>query len=409
MVDPQQIQLVRTLEEQAAEAELERNVAKDRFDIALYRSRQPNRYRWKQHGAAWIFAGVVGISGTVYALDKETPFLIPVAAGVGLSAGLLSNSLDKRKQTYEKQDRLELCRYGLGEAEKSLRQAVTLYREEEETGWLMYALDTSKDKLLTLRTWMSDPRRTMKDAVLESIDIATTQFLRQPLEDPLHPALATERQFRQVRHQLFDEAIALRKDEFLANVFAKHHFLREQELQSAGLKADLFINAAAVGVGSATGLLAGTGITALSSKMAVLGSSKAVIAHAAMGTAGIATVLGAGLLAAGTFRGWMKQSDLQRRQREAQQFQEAFAIASRILEAMMQAQSAQNPTDCRQQLQAASDSLNTLKRQALKGQDGQMKQYVEILGHRLQRSLKNIAKQPTFGKKQSLTSFLSQN
>jgi hypothetical protein len=409
MVDPQQIQLVRTLEAQAAEAELERNTAKDRFDIALYRSRQPNRYRWKQHGAAWIFAGVVGMSGTIYALDKDAPFVIPVAAGAGLSAGLLSNSVDRRRQTYEKQDRLELCRYGLGEAEKQLRQAVTLYREEEETGWLMYAVDTSKDKLLALRTWMSDPRRTMKDAVLESIDIATAQFLQQPLEDPLHPALAQERQFRQVRHQLFNEAIALRKDEFLANVFAKHHFLREQELQEAGLQADLFINAAAVGVGSATGLLAGTGITALSSKMAVLGSSKAVMAQAAMGAAGIATVLGAGLLAAGTVHGWMKQSDRQRRQREAQQFQDAFAIATQILETMMQAQAAQNPTDCRKHLQAAYDRLNTLKRQALKGQDGQMKQYVEILGHRLQQSLKNIAKQPTFGNKRPLNSFLPQN
>ncbi len=409
MVDPQQIQLVHTLEQQATEAELERNSAKDRFDIALYRSQQPNWYRWKQHGAAWIFAGVVGMSGTVYALDKEAPFLIPVAAGAALSTGLLSNAVDKRRQTYEKQDRLELCRYGLTEAEKNLRQAVTLYREEEETGWLMYALDTSKDRLLALRTWMSDPRRTMKDAVLESIDIATAQFLQQPLDDSLNPALTTERQFRQVRQQLFDEAIALRKDEFLANVFAKHHLLREQELQQAGLKADLFINAASVGVGSAAGLLTGTGITALSSKMVALGSSKAVIAHAVTGAAGIATVLGAGLLAAGTLHGWMSQGDRQRRQREAQQFQEAFAMTAQILETLMQAQQAKDATDCRKHLQAAYDSLNTLKRQALKGQDAPMKQYVEILGHRLQRSLKIIAKRPLFGDKRHLSSFLSQN
>jgi transposase-like protein len=409
MVDPQQIQLVHTLAQQATEAELERNSAKDCLDIALHQSRQPNRYRWRQHGAAWIFAGVVGMSGTVYALDKEAPFLIPVAAGAGLSAGLLSNAVDQRRQTYEKQDRLELRRYGLTDAEKNLRQAVTLYREEEETGWLMYALDTSKEQLLGLRTWMSDPRRTMKDAVLESIDIATTQFLQQPLEDPLNSSLVTERQFRQVRHQLFDEAIALQKDEFLANVFAKHHLLREQELQEAGLKADLFINAAAAGVGSAAGLWAGAGITALSSKVAALGSSKAVIAHAVTGAAGIATVLGAGLLAAGTLHGWMKQADHQRRQREAQKFQEAFAMTAQILEAMMQAQQAKDATDCRKHLQAASDSLNTLKRQALKGQDAQMKQYVEILGHRLQRSLKIIAKRPPFGDKQRLSSFLSQN
>ncbi|WP_404784047.1 hypothetical protein [Altericista sp. CCNU0014] len=397
MVDPQQTQLVRTLEQQATEAELERNLAKDRLDIALYRSRQPNRYRWQQHGAAWVFAGVVGVSGTVYALDREAPFLIPIAAGVGLSAGLLSNAADKRKQTYEKQDRLELCRYGLGEAEKNLRQAVTLYREEEETGWLMYALDTSKEKLLALRAWMSDPRRTMKDALLESIDITTTQFLKQPLDDRLNSSLTTERQFRRARQQLFDEAIALRKDEFLASVFAKHHLFRERELQEAGLKADLFIKAASVGVGSATGLLAGSGITALSSKLVALGTSKAAIAHAVTGTAGIATVLGAGLLAAGTLHNWMSQADRQRRQREAQQFQDAFVLTAQILETVLQARAAKDPQDCRQHLLSAQNSLNTLKRQALKKQDAQMKQYAEILSDRLQRALKIVAKQPSFG------------
>jgi hypothetical protein len=207
MVDPQQMQLVNALAQQATEAELERNSAKDRLDIALYRAQQPNLYRWRQHGAAWIFASVVGMSGTVYALQKEAPYVIPLAAGAGLSAGLLSNAVDKRRQTDAKQDRLEMCRYGLGEAEKHLRQTVTLYREEEETGWLMYALNTGKESLLTLRTWMADPRRTMKDAVLDSIDIVTTQFLGQPLDnqrdDRLNPSLAIERRYRQLRRQLF--------------------------------------------------------------------------------------------------------------------------------------------------------------------------------------------------------------
>jgi hypothetical protein len=394
MVDPQQIQLVNALEQQATEAQLERNLAKDRLDIALYRSLQPNVYRWRNHGAAWIFAGVIGMSGTVYALQKqEASYIIPLAAGVGLSAGLLSNAVDKRKQTYDKQDRLELSRYGLGEAEKQLRQAVTLYREEEETGWLMYALDTSKDKLLTLRTWMSDPRRTMKDSVLESIDILTTQVLGQPLEDGHNPTLATERNHRQLRRQLFDETIALKKDEFLANIFAKHHFLREQELQEAGLQADLFIKGAAVGFGSAVGLLAGASMTALGSNVAAMGSSKMAIAHAITGATSVAAVLGAGILAAGTLHNWMSKADGQRRQREAQQFQDAFAMTTQILETVMLAQSVQDFTERRRHLQTAYDALNTLKRDALKAQDSQMKQYVELLGDRLQRALKATAKQ----------------
>jgi hypothetical protein len=405
MVDPQQIQLVNTLEQQATEAELSRNLAKDCLDIARYRSQQPNQYRWRQHGVAWFFAGVVGISGTVYALEKEAPYVIPLAAGAGLSLGLLSNAMDQRRQTDEKQDRFELCRVGLGEAEKQLRQAVTLYREEEETGWLMYALNTSKERLLALRTWMSDPRRTMKDAVLESIDIVTTQVLQLPLADRLNPSLTMERDYRQLRSQLFDEAIALKKDEFLANVFAKHHFLREQALTEAGLSADLWIKSTAVGVGSAAGLLAGAGITALGSTVAMASSSKMAIAQAVTGTVSIAAVLGAGLFAAGTVHGWMKKADSQRRQREAQQFQDAFTLTAQILERVMQAQGTEDSIARRIHLQAAYDSLNTLRQKALKGQDLQMRQYVEILGDQLQRGLKTIAKQSPSSRKQRLNFF----
>jgi hypothetical protein len=409
MVDPQQLQLVNTLEQQATEAELARNEAKDRLDIARYHSQQPDVYRWRQHGVAWIFAGVVGASGTIYALEREAPYVVPLAGGVGLSAGLLSNAVDKRKQTNFKQDRLELCRYGLGEAEKHLRQAVTLYREEEETGWLMYALNTSREKLLALRTWMSDPRRTMKDSVLESIDLIETQFLAQSLDDRRNPSLSTERHYRQVRRQLFDEGIALKKDEFLANVFAKHHFLREQELQERGLKADLLIKSAAVGVGSTTGLLAGASITALGSNMAALGSSKVVIAHAITGTTSIAAVLGAGLLAAGTFHNWMNKAEHQRRQQEAQQFQDAFAITTQILETVMLAQNTQDVTKRYAHLQNADRGLSTLKRDMSKAQDVQMKQYVEILGDRLQRALKTVAKQQPRTSKRRLNLFQTWN
>jgi hypothetical protein len=395
MRDPQQIQLVNQLEHQANEAQLARNTAKDRLDIALYRSQQLNRYRWRQHGAAWLFAGLVGVGGTVYATNNEAPYIIPLAAGCGLGAGLLSNAADQRRQTYEKQDRLQLCRYDLTQSEKQLRQAVTRYREEEETGWLMYALDTSKDKLLALREWMADPRRTMKDAVLESIDIVTTQFLDQPLEKQFNDPLATERAYRQARQQLFSEAIALQKDEFLANVFTKHHLLREQELQSAGVKADWLTKGTTIGVGSAAGLLAGAGITALGSK-AALGSSKAMLAHTITGTASIAAVVGVGLLTAGTVHRWINQANHRRRQQEAQQFQDAFAITTQILDNITQARGVEEPKTQHQSLQKALDCLNTLRRQAIKSQDRQMKKYVEILSDRLQQSLKATSQSTRF-------------
>jgi len=169
---------------------------------------------------------------------------------------------------------------------------------------------------------------------------------------------------------------------------------------------DLFIQSTAVGVGSVTGLLAGAGITALSAKAAAMGSSKvAIAAHTITGAVGITAVVGAGLLAAGTLHHWMSKADHQRRQREAQQFEEAFTATAQILEAVMQAQTTQNLTERRTHLQAAYDGLNALKRQGLKGQDIEMKQYVEILGDRLQRSLKVIAKQQPLSSKFRLNLF----
>jgi hypothetical protein len=409
MVDPQQIQLVNTLEQQATQAEQERDLAKDHLDIAIYRSQQPNVYRWRQHGAAWLFAGIVGTSGTLYALEKQAPYVIPFATGAGLGVGLFSNTVDKRKQTSTKQDRLELCRHELAEAEQHLRQTVTLYREEEETAWLMYALDTSKEKLLALRTWMSDPRRTMKDSVLESIDIVNAQFFNRPLENQLSPFLTTERNYRAVRKQLFDEAIALKKDEFLAHVFAKHHFLREQELQAAGLQSNLFINGTAVGVGSAAGLLAGASMAALGSKAAAIGSSKMAIAHAITGTTSVVAVLGAGLLAAGKIHHWMSKADSQRRAREAQQFQDAFALTTQVLEAVMLAQSTNDIAERRTHLQNAYDGVTTLKRETSKAQDAQMKQTVELLGDRLERALKSVSKQQPPNRKLRLNLFSIRN
>ncbi|NJM75111.1 MAG: hypothetical protein HC852_04155 [Acaryochloridaceae cyanobacterium RU_4_10] len=71
MIDPQQTELVSVLAERADEAQWVRNTARDKFDIALHRLRQPNVYRWKNQTTALLFAGVVSLGGTLYALNRD--------------------------------------------------------------------------------------------------------------------------------------------------------------------------------------------------------------------------------------------------------------------------------------------------------------------------------------------------
>jgi transposase-like protein len=390
MKDSQQRQLVHQLEQQADEAQLARNMAKDQFDVALHKAQQPNRYRWQQHGAVWLFAGVVGTGGTLYAVVGKAPLMLPLTSGAAVGAGLLSNTVDQRRQTAEKQSRLTRSRYNLSDAERLLHQTVLQYREEEELGWLMYALDTQKEKLLALRSWMGDPRRTMKDSVLEAVDIVTATFLQQPLETAASSPLAAERGYRQLRQRLFSETITLKKDAFLANVFAKHHLLREQELQRAGVTADWLINSTAVSTGSSVGLLAGAGLTALGTK-AALGTSPLAMAHGLTGIASVATVVGVGLLTASTVHQWLNQAQAQRRQQEAQQFHDAFERVNQVLENVLEAQQAKTIAAQHQRLQSALKELNALKKEALKSQDSQMKRYVGILGERLQQAVQATA------------------
>jgi hypothetical protein len=386
MKDSQQLQLVHQLEQQADEAQLARNMAKDQFDVASHKAQQPNRYRWQQHGAVWLFAGLLGTGGTVYALVGKAPLMLPLTTGAAVGAGLMSNAVDQRRQTTEKQSQLIQSRHNLSDAERLLHQTVLQYREEEELGWLMYALETQREKLLALRSWMADPRRTMKDSVLEAVDITTTTFLHQPLETASPSPLAAERSYRQLRQHLFSETLMLKKDTFLANVFSKHHLLREQELQRAGVTADWVVKSSAVSAGSSIGLLAGTGLTTLGTKV-TLGSSPLAVAHGLTGIASVATVVGVGLLTAGTVHQWLSQAQAQRRQREAQQFDDAFEIINQVLEKVLQAQQAEIIADQNQHLQSALRELNSLKKDALKSQDSQMKRYVGVLSERLQQAV----------------------
>ncbi len=385
MTDPKQTEQVAVLEHQANEAQLVRNNAKDQFEIAQHQLQLPNLFRWRHHTAAFILAGVVSTGGSLYVLKSDAPYLVPVAAGAGLSIGLASNALDDRKQKREKHHRLETCRYDLGQAEAQMRQCVAQYREEEEIRWLMYALDIKKDQILTLREWMADPRRTMKDVIAESIDIVTTQFLQQP-PDKLYK-LAQERDHRQLRQRLFSETIQVQKDEFVNHVLAKHNVLRDQELQEFALNADILNKSVMVAGGTAAGLMAGTGLSAMGIGAAGLGSSKLAIAHAVSSPLSFAATVGVGILAAGTLNKWMSKRESNRRQREAQQFHDAFTMTTQVLEALTQAQTLSNKAAQRQLLQQALEQINVFKGQALKRQDPQLKEYVQLLSDRLQNYL----------------------
>ncbi|HEY9827344.1 MAG TPA: hypothetical protein V6D19_18040 [Stenomitos sp.] len=379
MVDPQHTQLVTQLEQAANAAQLERDTAKDRLEIAQYRLQQPNCYRWARHGAAWVFASMVGISGTIYALEKDALYIIPLATGVSLSAGLVSNAVDQRRQTAEKQDRVEVCRSSLAYTETNLRKTVSQYREAEETQWLLYGLNTSQAQLLALQEWMADPRRTIKDMLLETIDRVSLHFLHQSL-DTLPSPLTTERDYRQLREQLLNPTFALQKESFLAHVFAKHRFLQEQELREAGLSSEALTQGTAIAAGSAVGALTGAGIAALS-------SSKAAIVNALTGTASVAAVVGAGLVAAQAVQGWLGKAESQRRQQESQRYQDAFTLTMQIYEAVMLAAQTEVTASQVQHLKMAQEALQALKKLKLKRQDLQVKQYAVLLGDRLHQCL----------------------
>jgi hypothetical protein len=254
----------------------------------------------------------------------------------------------------------------------------------------MYALDVRKEEFLALREWMADPRRTMKDAVLESIDIVTTQFLKQPLEADVISPLPLERKYRQLRQQLFSPEIQLQKNEFLANLFSKHHLLRDREQVAAASSSDTRVKTFSLSGGTAAGLLTGSGVTAFGATMAsTLGSSNAAIANTLTSTGSFAAAIGVGLLAAGTIYSWMAKTEAERRQLESQQFHNAFTIATQILEEVLQAQTTSDRTAQNRKLQSAWERLNAFKKRELRSQDRQLKQYAGLLGDRIEQYLKS--------------------
>ena len=217
-------------------------------------------------------------------------------------------------------------------------QAAQKYREEEEIGWLTLALGISKTKFLALREWMSDPRRTMKDAILDSTDIFTINYLSQSLSSLQPNSLNLEREYRNLRNQMFSDEIQLQRNEFMIRVASKHKLIQEKELANDKKRSDKMIATTSVVGGTTAGLAAGAAAAGIGSGVAsALGGSKDT-ANLVGALGGAAVVLGVGVLAAGAITDMMRKSEQERRKREQQNYRDSFMITHNILETISKSQ-----------------------------------------------------------------------
>lgn len=377
-MDKQQKELIRLLEEKADEGQLRRNNAQDILDIAIHKSKQPNIFALKNHIFAFTIAGLIGVGGVYTQLEKGMQYGSIIGSGAGLFIGLLSKTMDDSRQKREKNDIVEKRRSELGKLESELSIAVQRYREEEEIGWLMFALDISKDKFIALREWMSDPRRSMKDAILESIDIITVSYLSEPLDIVQTPNILREREFRTLRNKLFSEEVQLKKEEFMLRIARKHNLLQERERSISQQQSDRKVATASVIGGTASGLAAGAVVAGIGSGVAsTFGASKDT-ANLVGTLGGAAAVVGVGLLAAGTITEMMRKSEEDRQQREIQDFRDSFIVTSQVLEIISGNASGDDQTKMKA-ARVALQKLDSFKKKELKTQDGPLKDYVNAL------------------------------
>jgi hypothetical protein len=392
-LDPEQTQLVFQLEQQANELQLTRNSARDRFEIAEYQSKQPNHLRWRKQLTAFSVAGFVGLVGTLYGWERRLLYWIPLSLGVGFGIGRVSVKIDDRRQTEEKQDWLAVCSHELQQADDSLAEVVTQYREAEETRWLMYAMELPKADLLNLQQWMADPRRTTKDTLLEAIDLVDTQFFQNPLDNTPGAVRSQERQLRQWRQQLLSQEFQVQKEHFMGTVISKHDLSRQQELSALSQQARTQRNLASSTGGVGVGLAVGAGFSALGSNLATVFGAADVAIGQTLSLGGMATAVGMGLVAATKIQKWMLQGEAERRQREAQKFQTLFQLSTQILETLLQAQENQTLMGKRQAISKALADLRQLKRQKI--EDPTLKQSIQWLTENLTSYLRDLqAEQP---------------
>ena len=377
-MDKQQKELIVVLERNADECQLQRNNSQDLLDIALHKSKQPNVFVLRNHLFAFTITALVGVGGIYMQLEKKVQYGSVMGAGVGLCIALISNAMDNSRQTRDKNELVAKRDSELQANENVLMQAAQKYREEEEIGWLTFALGISKTKFLALREWMSDPRRTMKDAVLDSTDIFTINYLSQPLSSLQLKGLTVEREYRTLRSKMFSKEVQIKRDEFMLRVASKHKLIQEKELANDKNRSEKMIATTSVVGGTTAGLAAGAAAAGIGSGVAsALGGSRDT-ANLVGALGGAAVVLGVGVLAAGAITDMMRKSEQERRKREEQNYRESFIITNNILEIITKSKSSSN----NEKINAARKALQKLdlfKSNELKSQDEPMKEYVNVL------------------------------
>ncbi len=377
-MDKEQKALIATLERKADECQLQRNNSQDLLDIALHKSKQPNIFVLQNHLFAITLTALVGVGGIYMQLEKKVQYGSVMGAGMGLFIALISNAMDDSRQTREKNNLVAQRNSELQANENILMQAAQKYREEEEIGWLTLALGISKTKFLALREWMSDPRRTMKDAILDSTDIFTVSYLSQSLSSLQLNSLNLEREYRNLRNKMFSDEIQLQRNEFMIRVASKHKLIQEKELANDKKRSDKMIATTSVVGGTTAGLAAGAAAAGIGSGVAsALGGSKDT-ANLVGALGGAAVVLGVGVLAAGAITDMMRKSEQERRKREQQNYRDSFMITHNILEIISKSQTSSNS----EKISAAKKALQKLdsfKSNELKSQDEAMKEYVDVL------------------------------
>lgn len=377
-MDKQQKELIVVLERNADECQLQRNNSQDLLDIALHKSKQPNVFVLRNHLFAFTITALVGVGGIYMQLEKKVQYGSLMGAGVGLCIALISNAMDDSRQTRNKNELVAKRDSELQANENVLMQAAQKYREEEEIGWLTFALGISKTKFLALREWMSDPRRTMKDAVLDSTDIFTINYLSQPLSSLQLKGLTVEREYRTLRSKMFSKEVQIKRDEFMLRVASKHKLIQEKELANDKNRSEKMIATTSVVGGTTAGLAAGAAAAGIGSGVAsALGGSRDT-ANLVGALGGAAVVLGVGVLAAGAITDMMRKSEQERRKREEQNYRDSFMITNNILETITKSKSSSNS----EKINAARKALQKLdlfKSNELKSQDEPMKEYVNVL------------------------------
>jgi hypothetical protein len=191
---------------------------------------------------------------------------------------------------------------------------------------------------------------------------------------------------------LLSQDLQLQKEEFMHAVVAKHNFRRHQELETLAKQSRLQRAIASTTGGLGVGLATGAGVSAMGANLvSALGASEAALSQT-LAVGGMAAAVGVGLFAARQIQHWMLQSEAERRQREARQYQESFRLSTLILETLLTvSQMSERPVKKRAILETL-DALKQLKRQKI--EEPLLKGAIQDLGDRLRLYLQLLEQQP---------------